>query len=475
MSILKDLAEEHTDLTEVEIDHLHRLLADWQLLADLSFADLLLWCRTRDHRSFVVVGQMRPYTAQTIYRDDLVGTLVTAEELPLAERAFVEGRIVREGEPPQPDAPRRRETIPVVCAKRVVGAVSLEAHMPSSRVASDLELTYMRAGSELAQMIADGTLPFPGEDLERETSPRVGDGLMRLDDRGIVTYLSPNAVSAFRRLGVTGNLAGERLESVNVESQEVLEVLRTRRPRESEVEGSGTVVLRRALPLIVGGKVIGALVLFRDVTELRRRERQLRSKDASIREIHHRVKNNLQTVASLLRLQSRRLANPEAKAALEESVQRITSIALVHETLSQVAGEHVPFDEVAKRIVVVTPEVLGSPERCVEVRLTGSAGDLPAQVATPLALVLAELLQNAVEHAFPERGGHVRVDLVRGSSTLQVIVQDDGIGLVPDFELETNSNLGLQIVRTLVENELSGTIVISSEEGTRVELTLPLD
>jgi two-component sensor histidine kinase len=298
---------------------------------------------------------------------------------------------------------------------------------------------------------------------------------MRLDDRGIVTYLSPNAVSAFRRLGVTGNLAGERLESVNVESQEVLEVLRTRRPRESEVEGSGTVVLRRALPLIVGGKVIGALVLFRDVTELRRRERQLRSKDASIREIHHRVKNNLQTVASLLRLQSRRLANPEAKAALEESVQRITSIALVHETLSQVAGEHVPFDEVAKRIVVMTPEVLGSPERCVEVRLTGSAGDLPAQVATPLALVLAELLQNAVEHAFPERGGHVRVDLVRGPGTLQVIVQDDGIGLVPDFELETNSNLGLQIVRTLVENELSGTIAISSEEGTRVELTLPLD
>src|SRR5690242_20990788 len=105
----------------------------------------------------------------------------------------------------------------------------------------------------------------------------------------------------------------------------------------------------RALPLQAPGGEAGALVLVRDVTEVRRRDRALMTKDATIREIHHRVKNNLQTVAALLRLQARRVDAPEAKLALQESVRRVASIALVHETLSMSSDEAVDFDSIVDR------------------------------------------------------------------------------------------------------------------------------
>ena len=160
-------------------------------------------------------------------------------------------------------------------------------------------------------------------------------------------------------------------------------------------------MLLRIIPLVEQGSVTGALVLMRDISELRRRDRLLLSKDATIREIHHRVKNNLQTISSLLRLQGRRLSSPEAKAAIEESVRRIRSIALVHETLSHEAGDDVPFIEIVRPLVRMVEEGLISPEHPIRFRVDGDAGTLPAPVATSLAVVLTELLQNVVDHAYP--------------------------------------------------------------------------
>ena len=196
-------------------------------------------------------------------------------------------------------------------------------------------------------------------------------------------------------------------------------------------------------------------------------------KDATIREIHHRVKNNLQTVASLLRLQARRLGTNEARAELEESVRRISSIALVHETLSRESTEHVEFDRVAQRVLEMVESSLVNPDRPVRFSLEGSAGELPSEVATPLSLILTELIQNAVEHAFVDRGGTVTVELKREDPKLLVFVRDDGEGLPNGFAIESGANLGLQIVRTLLI-ELAGEISLTSNGGTTVELSIPL-
>src|SRR5690606_21139714 len=153
------------------------------------------------------------------------------------------------------------------------------------------------------------------------------------------------------------------------------------------------------LPLKPQRTRIGSLVLLRDVTELRRRERELITKDATIREIHHRVKNNLQTVAALLRLQARRTGSERGRAALEEAVRRVGSIAIVHETLSQSLDERVEFDEIADRVLAM---VAGMSPGKATARRSGRFGILDAEVATPLSMVLTEVLQNALEHGFRE-------------------------------------------------------------------------
>jgi two-component sensor histidine kinase len=241
-------------------------------------------------------------------------------------------------------------------------------------------------------------------------------------------------------------------------------------------------VVLNCIPLLEGPDLSGALVLVRDISELRRRDRLLLSKDATIREIHHRVKNNLQTISSLLRLQSRRLESEEARAAVEESVRRIASIAVVHETLAQEITDEAPFLDVVRPLVRMVEEGLSSPERPVRIRIDGDAGSLPASVTTPLALVLTELLQNAVEHAYPagERitAGEVVVELARDGDMVDVRVLDDGVGVEPGFSIGASDGLGLTIVRTFVENDLGGEIRFGprhdGSRGTEVALRIPV-
>jgi two-component sensor histidine kinase len=501
VSTLGDLVLARTALDEQDVDWLHRLVGEWQLVADLSFADLVLHVRTTGS-CWLAVAHMRPTTGPTTFPLDVVGSELVAARVPHFDRAAAEGRIVRAREPESSERDAvRQEVVPVRRGSRVVAVLTRETSVNAvARMPSALELAYLTTAGELLQMVAEGRFPFPGPVPDREHAPRVGDGLLRLDRTGHVVYASPNALSAYRRLGVSGDLLGVHLGSTIAQlsaapgaldeprgSAALAAVLRFGEPRESDVEAQGVTVLLRALPLHSGGRPRGALLLVRDVTELRSRDRQLLGKDATIREIHHRVKNNLQTVAALLRLQARRMAAPEAKAALEESVRRVASIALVHETLSQVWEDAVAFDEIADGVLAMCAEV-AAPECQVVVRRSGSFGVLPAQVATPLALALTELVQNAVEHGYcddragPGRSGRIDVRADRKGAGLQVEVVDDGVGLPTGFDLDRCAQLGLQIVRTLVTEELRGTLTLTSRAlapgdggtGTRSVLQVPL-
>jgi two-component sensor histidine kinase len=485
MPTMDELLREH-GVRDVDIDHLHRLVGDWQLLADLSFADLLLFVPSALDR-FVAVAQMRPTTGPTAYQDDVVGITASAADRPQLAVAAIEQRICREGDPVWLDGvPVREEAIPVVRAGRVIAIVARDTNLESARTPSRLEIAYLRSAADLAQMLAEGEWPYPGDVAPDDGSgPRAGDGLVRLDADGTVAYASPNALSAYRRLGHRGDLVAENLAEVTaglaapttapVDEPPTL-IAEGRLPRLGEVEANDAVIQLRSIPLRPAGEYIGAVLLVRDVTELRRRERQLIGKDATIREIHHRVKNNLQTVAALLRLQARRVAVPEARSALEESVRRVSSIAVVHETLSGALEESVPFDDIADRIMVMVTDV-AAPEN-VQLRRRGTFGVIPAEVATPLAMVVTELLQNAVEHGYAglDRRGLVELVAERSDTGLCVRVEDDGGGLPDGFDPAASERLGLQIVHTLVDAELGGRLRIGprADGGTVVAIDVGL-
>ncbi len=478
MTTLAELVHAHSDLPDAAVDHLHSLVADWQLLSDLSFADLLLWVR-RGEGDAVCVAHVRPVTAATAHETDQLERVCPPGSHEPLDTAWREQRIFRESDPVwERGVPLRQEAAPVRHGGRVVAVLGRDTNLSAARTPSQLELTYLRTAGELLQMVSEGRFPYPRQSEQLAEPPRVGDGFLRLDAGGTVTFASPNALSAYRRLGLSGDLTGQRLrtahENLRIVGAPVWRVLATRRPEGGDVEGGGTELTLRALPLLPGGALIGAAVLLRDVTEVRRRERALLSKDATIREIHHRVKNNLQTVAALLRLQARRTEAPEARLALSESVRRVTSIALVHETLSQTLEEVVAFDGVADQVTATVLELAATGRRAA-VRREGSFGNLPATIATPLALVLSELLQNAVEHAYAGSGGNLLVAVHRDAGGMEIRVVDDGAGLPADFALESSTRLGLQIVRSLVVGEMRGTLVLrpAVPRGTEAVVALP--
>jgi two-component sensor histidine kinase len=372
--------------------------------------------------------------------------------------------------------------IPVRCAGRVIGVVAREWAPSVARHHGELENAYLTAFDRFARMISLGEFPFPEVPGAHEDRPRVGDGVLLLDAEDRVRYCSPNASSALHRLGALADVTGRTLGELGLDEAVVRQARSTRAPAMVELDGGGsTSVQAYCVPLLERREVVGGLVILRDVSALRRLDRLLVTKDTHIREIHHRVKNNLQTISSLLRIQARRLASPEAREAIEESVRRIASIAVVHETLSREASDDLPFAEVARPLVRMVEETLVSPDRPIWFRLSGDTITLPAAVATPLALVLTELLQNAVDHGFPdgvdEGGGHVDIDLRDGPGCLVLHIADDGAGLPPGFDLESNEGLGLSIVRALVQSELGGSLSMGNRPGGRgalIELTVPV-
>lgn len=492
MASLSELAREHTDLDEDDIRHVRRLVRSWGLLSDLSFSDLLLFVPTRERDgAFIVLGHVRPSTGQTMYRADPVGQVFRSSERPLVRQSYHHGQI-QEGELSLRltfDELVKVESVPVKGPGGIIAVMTSESHIDPDRLYSELERTYAHTYHRFADMVRNAEFPFKVQEEGRFRAPRVGDGTVVLDAELKVDFASPNAVSAFHRIGVHRNLFGLSFPSLDIGEAEVVKAAKERRPMIVELEhGREITVVMHFLPLLVNDEFTGGLLVLRDISDLRRRDRLLLSKEATIREIHHRVKNNLQTISSLLRLQSRRVDSLEAKSALDESVRRIASIALVHETLSQDTGEDhdtgddVVLVELVKPLVRMVEESMVLPGRPIRIKVSGDAGVVPSEVAMPLSVVITELLQNTADHAFVEKrdeAGQVSILLDRDEETLHLAVEDDGQGLPEGFDL-TNTGLGLTIVQAFVRDELGGTIEMSKRNGpehpvgTRVALTVPL-
>ncbi len=479
MPAIEEFLRGRSPLDPEQIHRLRELIADWQLLSDLSFADLILWVPLRkDFKSwptgYVAVAHIRPTTAATLFPLDLIGEEISYGERPNIDQALSTAEIVRDTQPePLGEHMVKEETIPVMVDNHVVGVISRHRDSELMRQPSRLELNYREIAHNLYRMVSEGTFPFPDAGTLFDPAPRVGDGLIRLDVNGVVSYASPNARSAFSRLGWIREVEGHNLgdvakslarQSPDAQEESISGGLSGKALKRVEIENQGGTISFTVLPLLQSEDRIGAIVLLSNVTELRRRERELITKDATIREVHHRVKNNLQTVSALLRLQARRIDDPGASAALNEAVRRIASIALVHETLSNSPDASVDFDQVLDSLVSHALEL--SP-RMSELRIerTGALGSLEPRIATPLALVITELIHNALEHGLAETGSALGIHVAATPAELQVTISDDGVGLPEGFDIATSPNLGLQIVRTLTENELRGTLSLISEKS----------
>ena len=484
MLTMAEVIDAHTSLKASDVMWLEHLVAEWHLLADLAFSDLILWVPDVDDNVFWACAQVRPTTGPTALEDDVVGEDVHYDPEHQVTEAYLSHEIVKtSGNQLSAGIPVDVHTIPVVRDGRVIGIVEAHTNRMGVRAPGALEDAYLEAADVLSGMVHRCEYPTDTDKSVPWVSPRVGDGMIRVKADGVVAYASPNALSAYRRLGLTADLEGENLAHVTMAllrdrapvEMSLPNVLRGQGQQEVEVETADVQLRLRIIKLADDAGPVGQLVLCRDTTELRSRERQLVTKDATIREIHHRVKNNLQTVAALLRLQARRISLPEAKGALSDAMKRVGAIAVVHEILSQAFDTAVKFDDVADRLLRMVVDVAATGEP-VQLKREGTFGYVPANVATSLSLVLTELCQNAIEHGLGQQRGVVWVRPQQTDGRLVVEVTNDGEPLPPDFEIGSSNSLGLSIVTTLVD-DLGGEFSLRSGDkavGTVARVLIPL-
>ncbi len=481
MATLSDLAAS-IELEPGAIEHLTGLTASWSLLADLAFSDLLLMAPSSDGR-LLVLAQTRPNNRTTSIPDDLVASAHEVAEWPLVARALAGERAVGQTARAGEEGPLATWAVPVGYGGRTVGAV---VRLQGARGGGSVfEVPYLSIFARLCTMVSDGTFPFREDDVAGPGLPRVGDGVILLDARGRVEFATPNAVNALHRLGIYAAPTGQTLSELGLRIRALERARDFGLPSLEEVDvGPDVAIQVHGVPLVEEGRVTGVVTLVRDVSDLRHLNRMVLNRETAVREVHHRVKNNLQTISSLLRLQARRSDEEETRTALLEAERRVRSIAVVHEALSLEPGEEVGFDEIVQSIVALVEDTALA-YHPAEIVVEGELGVLSTDVATPLSLVLTELLTNAVEHAFTdaseprEPAGIVTVHLHRSAQRATVEIRDNGRGLSSDFSLETPTSLGLSIVRDLVRNQLLGEIEMRSitpDEGggTYARVSVPL-
>lgn len=470
MATLADLARERTELSPAEVDLIQAVVAEWSLLADLAFGDLVLWLPTWNGGGFIAGAQVRPTTGPTRVSQDVVGQFAAKGRIPVLDAVMATGKAQLHRHDSRPLLPAADEAFPLIRGGRLLAVIQRRSAL-EGRPEGPLESAYLEAYDALSEMVTVGLFPQGDGVGTSDTPPRVSDGLLRLDADGVVNFASPNAVSAFHRLGLAFGIQGQHLANTLMRltrqpgpANETLMLLAGGRAAgETEVANAGAILTLRSIPLTVAGRRSGGLILVRDVSEVRRKERSLLTKDASIREIHHRVKNNLQTVAALLRLQARRSDSEEVRAALDEAQRRVAAIATVHETLAHEPGGRVDFDEIADRLILMVRDMTRG-MRQGTITKHGHFGHLRSEQATALAMVLTELISNAVEHGIGLRqtDGAVVVTVNRQDDQLRVVVADDGPGLPPGGHQD---GLGLSIVRTIITEDLRGTLDLTSREG----------
>jgi two-component sensor histidine kinase len=457
-------------LSERSRAHLVNVAANLQFVADLGYGDVALALAAPDG-SALVVADARPMTAVAAVAASRVGKSLSASEEPEAYRALREGVTVA--------GDRRRTTRGIQYATSaypvgdpVIGVLVRDLTAQVADAPGTMERQFIALAEDLLGMLSRGPLLTVGTREPFSTTRRAGDGVMRVGAEGRIAYASPNAVNIMRLAGMEeGTLVGTEAAHLPGGAIAVAPVLRGSGALEAEIPVAGRVLLYRTVALEPG-----AALLVEDITDARRRDAELKVKEAMIREVHHRVKNNLQTISSLLRIQARRTESDEAARALAEAVERVGSMAVVHEMLSASTDETVDFAQAARTVVDMVRQGLAGVAGKVIVDVEGATGLVPASAATSLALVTAELVHNAIEHGFgPLRAGSVIVSMRRVPGELRLVVRDDGRGLPEAFDLAASAHLGLAIVRTIVEDDLRGTLTFRSERGTTVSITVPVE
>ncbi len=308
---------------------------------------------------------------------------------------------------------------------------------------------------------------FPTNDL-------VPDGFLIIDVEGEIASTNYTAESILFRLGFGDISFSELVIALGFSQEDIAKYINKPVFLAINLSIEQFELIMIVNPLYAGKQYVGALVILSDITSVKRIEKELMEEHTVIKEIHHRVKNNLQTIISLLRLQMRRTNSKIAEKILNQSINRILSIALIHEALSKQNFEVVNIKQTSYNILQTILSNMVDPSQNITGEISGIEVFLPATVASNVSLCITELIQNAVEHAFSTRSeGNIRVTVGREQDEVFITVEDNGIGISTD-KIRNGGQLGTQILDSIIRSKLKGNFSLESYRyGTKACMRFP--
>lgn len=435
--------------------------------ADIAHATITCFLPTSQGRELYIYRQARPRTQVANVQPDRSGRYVRCLEEPLVTRCLRQNVALEGRREWSLGAFNHFSVHPLRDRRgRCFGVLGFEG-AEEDQVFTRQVLTFLESLTRYPQEGGQGEL------FERMEP---GDGLLLVAPNKEIIAANNRARHLFQVMDIK-QMLGRRTNEVAINWPLVGMVMATGQAESKEFTMHGLALRMRVLPVVAAPNAGCAIVILQDVTELRKKDEELRLKTVVIKEIHHRVKNNLQTIASILRLQARRAQSQEARAVLRDCMARVDSIAIVHEYLSQQDGGLVDVAQVLKGLYGAFLESMVPPSFSLQADFRAETAYLPSEQVTSIALILNELMQNALEHGFQgRREGRLAVAFGARAGSYCLTVADDGQGLPAGFDLAGRNSLGLKIIKTMAEVDLGGSFTLTDQEaGTLATVLIPME
>lgn len=461
MNIIEDLCKEYTDLCDEEIQAIKDAAKSLPAIASMFDADAFIDCPMNDGSGdAIVVAEARPIDSPSSYEKTVVGLVASKEKEPAVYRTFqlaVPTKFMKAVT--QENAHVVQTVEPIYSINGVVGVFIIEQKM--EQITTPNNSTYGAKSEEEYDQLLRRT------DGSNKVADTIEEGLLFIDNNDQVVFRNMAAADIHRRLGFLNDIMGANYK----------EICLTKIPSNT---GSGKVNVQEVRlgnfyfnvkTVFVDGDDINYIVTITDITSRKLQEQALVLKSVAFKEMHHRVKNNLQTIAALLRLQRNYVDSEVAKQALSETITRILAISSTHQLLVETDIEEVRLNDIIANVKDNTLLYFGNDDFKLDIEYHGGDFDIKFEKANALALILNELMQNSIKHGFEGRksGKIMIMSFMKRVDYIELVYKDDGAGF--DTSKVDEGGMGWTIINMLVKEKLKGHISVkSSEKGTRVKI-----
>lgn len=464
--MLKKLCEIHTDLSEEDIAQLENIEKSISMFANLVKGDIFIDCLTRDPDVAIVVSEAKPTNCKSLYKNYVVGKIALRQNEPAALRTLELGMETTDLKAiTQENIVVKQNTVPIKNKdEKIIGVLIMEKDITED-VSQSRNVEIL---SQTTEQLSETLMNIKDSDYENAVAYNlINDGILAINEFGVCIYVNYKAEELYKKIGYKDKLVGMSFDNLVLNEVNFNDIMREKKSIVLETNVGKLVLQIKYAVAKKSNNVYGIIILIKDLTDIKEKEKELILKAVAIREIHHRVKNNLQTIASILRLQSRRIDNVEAKKAFDESINRILSIATTHEVLSQ---KGIDDADIKTILCKIKDNAIRNSVQCnkkIKIELSGDNLKVNSDKATSIAIVVNELIENSLKHAFNHKDeGNVQIIINAGQTYSSISVSDSGRGF--DVKLLKNESLGLNIVKSIVRDKLNGDINIeSNENGTK--------